>query len=112
MSTEQKRRLIDIDHPAVPITRQCELLGLARSSCEVSDCGRRKVGESVELGLYGCGEKTAVMWSKCVVSTVCVLTLLVDICIWHCHIRCIFMGVREDVSCFACLPGHRQVCEL
>lgn len=31
-SVEQKRRLIEEDHPEVPVTRQCELLGLARSS--------------------------------------------------------------------------------
>lgn len=32
MPVEKKRRLIDEDHPALPIRRQCELLGLAKSS--------------------------------------------------------------------------------
>jgi putative transposase len=28
----QKKKLIEPDHPTIPISRQCELLGLARSS--------------------------------------------------------------------------------
>lgn len=32
MTTDSKRRLIEPDHPGIPITRQCELLGLNRSS--------------------------------------------------------------------------------
>ncbi len=32
LSVEQKRRLIEKDHAEVPVARQCELLGLARSS--------------------------------------------------------------------------------
>ncbi len=31
-SVEERRRMIEPEHPALPITRQCELLGLARAS--------------------------------------------------------------------------------
>jgi len=31
-SVEERRRMIESQHPALPITRQCELLGLARAS--------------------------------------------------------------------------------
>ena len=32
MSVEERRRLIDSDHEVIPVYRQCELLGLPRSS--------------------------------------------------------------------------------
>ncbi len=32
-SVDERRRRIEQKHPAIPITRQCELLGLTRASC-------------------------------------------------------------------------------
>jgi putative transposase len=31
-SVDQKRYLVELEHPEIPIYRQCELLGLSRSS--------------------------------------------------------------------------------
>jgi putative transposase len=33
MTLEEKRACVDPDHPSIPVARQCELLGLSRSSC-------------------------------------------------------------------------------
>lgn len=43
LSVEQKRRLIDLEHPQVSLRRQCALLGLARSSLYIEP-----IGESTE----------------------------------------------------------------
>ena len=68
LSTDQKRRLVDLSHPDIPIYRQCELLGLPRSSfyyepVGVSECNHLLMGmidkEYTEHPFYGILRMTA-----------------------------------------------------
>ena len=46
LSVDQRRSLIDLDHEEIPISRQCELLGLPRSSLYYRSKGGQRRGSN------------------------------------------------------------------
>ena len=68
MTVEQKRKAIELGHKKIPIYRQCELLGLNRSSLYYKPSGETEYNEQlmelidkqyVETPFYGIDKMTA-----------------------------------------------------